>query len=139
MAKTFTAPFAQTVNNSNIVLTTATGGITSDTVTNLGLIFTAGAEGSLVTTITAIPRATIAATVVYLFIASDGTGAVARLLDSILLPAQTLSTSSAVNLSTFTNYTEDYPLRLKANDRIYAAISVTAASGIVITARGMDY
>jgi hypothetical protein len=137
MAKTFTAPFAQTVNNSNCVLTTLTGGITTDSVTNSALLYTAGAEGSLVTSISAIPRATVTATVIYLFITTDGT--TLRLLDTILLPAQTLSTTAAVTLSSFTNYTEDYPLRLKANEKLYAAISVSLSSGIVVEARGMDY
>lgn len=138
MAKIYTAPFAQTVNNSNCVLTTLTGGITNDTPTNAGLVFTAGAEGSLVTSITAIPRATVTATVLYLFISSDA-GTTMRLIDSILIPAQTLSTTAAVTLSSFTNYTEDYPLRLKANERLYVAISVSLASGVVVEARGMDY
>jgi hypothetical protein len=138
MTKIYTAPFAQTVNNSNCVLTTLTGGITGDAPTNAGLVFTAGAEGSLVTAISAIPRATVTATVLYLFISSDA-GTTMRLIDSILIPAQTLSTTAAVTLSTFTYYTEDYPLRLKANERLYVAISVSLASGIVVEARGMDY
>lgn len=138
MAKTFTAPFAQTVNNSNIVLTTATTGITTDSVANVGLLFTAGTEGALVTSITAIPRATVTATVIYLFVSSDN-GTTSRLIDSILMPAQTLSTTTAVTQSVFTNFTEDYPLRLKANERLYVAISVALTNGIVIAARGMDY
>jgi hypothetical protein len=138
MAKTFTAPFAQTVNNSNLVLTTATTGITTDSVANVALLYTAGTEGSLVTSITAIPRATVTATVIYLFVSSDN-GTTSRLIDSILMPAQTLSTTTAVAQSVFTNYTEDYPLRLKANERLYAAISVALTNGIVIAARGMDY
>lgn len=144
MAKTFTAPFAQTVNNSNVLIPTTAVALTgansllTDTPTNTVLLYTAGAEGSLVTSITTMPRVTITATVIYLFIASDAS--TIRLIDSILMPAQTLSTTSAVLLSSFTNYTEDYPLRLKANEKLYVGTSVAPAAGqIVVAARGMDY
>lgn len=139
MAKTFTAPFAQTVNNSNVALKDAVAGgtlITGDSVPNIVLLFTAGTEGSLVTSITAIPRGNVSATLIYLFLSSDN-GTSSRLIDSILIPTQTLSTTIAITPFSFTNYTEDYPLRLKANERIYAALSVS--NNIVVSARGMDY
>lgn len=138
MAKTYTAPMAQTINNSNAVLTTLTSGITTDTPTNSVLLFTAGAEGSVVTAIEAMPRATVTATNIYLFSSTDG-GTTLRLIDCVLMTAQTLSTTTAVTQTVFTNYTEDYPLRLKANERLYVAASVSLASGIVVEARGMDY
>jgi len=138
MAKTFTAPFAQTINNSNAVLTTLTGGITTDSPTNSVLLFTAGAEGSVVSAIEAMPRATVTATNIYLFSSTDG-GTTLRLIDCMLIAAQTLSITAAVTQTVFTSYTEDYPLRLKANERLYVAASVSLASGIVVEARGMDY
>ena len=138
MAKTFTAPFAQTINNSSAVLTTLTGGITTDTVTNSVLLFTAGLEGSIVSVIEAMPRSTVTATNIYLFSSIDS-GTTLRLIDCALMPAQTLSTTAAVTQTIFPSYTEDYPLRLKANERLYVACSVTLASGIVVEARGMDY
>jgi hypothetical protein len=138
MAKTFTAPFAQTVNTSNCVVTTANGGITTDTVTNTVLLFTAGTEGSIISAITAMPRATVAATSLYLFTSADN-GTTLRLIDSVLMPAQTLGAALEVTKTSFYSITEDYPLRLEANEKLYASIGVTLASGIVFYARGMDY
>jgi len=138
MAKIYTAPMAQTINNSTAVLTTATGGITTDAPTNSVLLFTAGTEGSIVTTIEALPRASITTTAIYLFSSQDS-GVTLRLIDSILIPAYTYSTINTVPQTVFTNYSEDYPLRLKANERLYVACSVTLASGIVVEARGVDY
>jgi hypothetical protein len=138
MAKTYTAPMAQTINNSTAVLTTATGGITTDSPTNALLLFTAGAEGSIVTAIGALPRASITATALYLF-SSEDSGTTLRLIDSVLIPAYTYATTTAVPQTVFTNYSEDYPLRLSANERLYVATSVTLASGIVVEARGVDY
>lgn len=138
MAKVFTAPMAQTINNSNCVLTTLTSGITTDTPTNSVLLFTAGSEGSVVTALEAIPRATVTAANIYLFSSTDS-GTTLRLIDCVLMAAQTLSTTAAVTQTVFTNYTEDYPLRLAANERLYVAASVSLASGIVVEARGMDY
>jgi hypothetical protein len=85
-----------------------------------------------------MPRATVTATNVYLFSSIDS-GTTLRLIDCVLMPAQTLSTTAAVTQTVFTNYTEDYPLRLKANECLYVAASVSLASGIVVEARGMDY
>ena len=137
MAKTYTAPFAQTINNSNCVLTTA-GAVNSDTPTNTVLLYTAGAEGSIITTIEAMPRATVTATAIYLFSSTDG-GTTQRLIDCVLMVAYTFALTTATPSTIFTNYTEDYPLRLKAGERLYVSTGVSLASGIVVEARGMDY
>ena len=137
MAKTYTAPFAQTINNSNCVLTTA-GAVNSDIPTNTVLLYTAGADGSIITTIEAMPRATVTATAIYLFSSTDG-GTTQRLIDCVLMVAYTFALTTATPSTIFTNYTEDYPLRLKAGERLYVSTGVSLASGIVVEARGMDY
>jgi hypothetical protein len=143
MAKTFTSPFAQTINNGTAVTTlavalAAAGSMATDTVTpaNVSLLLTAGAEGSLVTSISMMPRMTITACNMLLFTSLDGTSF--RLIDSVLLPASTLSATAALNKIPFP-YTEDQPLRLKANERLYVGCTVAFASGIVSMARALDY
>jgi hypothetical protein len=137
MAKTFTAPFAQTVNNNNCVLTVA-GAITTDAPTNTALLFTAGAEGSIITYLAAYPRATNTALSIYLFSSIDG-GVTKRLIDSVLMSAYTYATATAVPTTQFVKWTEDYPLRLEAGEQLYASTSVALASGIVVAALGMDF
>lgn len=137
MAKTFTAPFVQAVNNSNCNITAATSAVSTDSVSTAVLLFTAGLEGSAITSITAIPRATVTATALYLFTTTGTDTTTLKLIDSITMPAQTLSTTAGISISTFTNYTEDYPLRLKAGEKLYVATGV--AANIQVYARGMDY
>ena len=137
MTKIYTAPFAQTVNNGTAVCTTA-GAITTDAPTNTLLLYTAGAEGSLVTNITALPRATVTATALYLFSSVDS-GTTMRLIDSVLMSAYTFALTTATPTTTFAVASEDYPLRLKANERLYVSAGVSLASGIVVEARGIDY
>jgi len=137
MAKTFTAPFVQAVNNSNCNITAATSAVSTDSVSTAVLLFTAGLEGSAITSITAIPRATVTATALYLFTTTGTDTTTLKLIDSISMPAQTLNTTASVSISTFTNYTEDYPLRLKAGEKLYVATGV--AANIQVYARGMDY
>ena len=137
MAKTYTAPFAQTINNSNCVLTTA-GTVNSDIPTNTVLLYTAGADGSIITTIEAMPRATVTATAIYLFSSTDG-GTTQRLIDCVLMAAYTFALTTQIPQTVFTNYSEDYPLRLKAGERLYVSTGVSLASGIVVEARGMDF
>jgi hypothetical protein len=137
MAKTFTAPFVQAVNNSNCNITAATSAVSGDSVSTAVLLFTAGLEGSAITSITAIPRATVTATALYLFTTTGSDTTALKLIDSITMPAQTLSTTAGITISTFTNYTEDYPLRLKATEKLYVATGV--AANIQVYARGMDY
>jgi hypothetical protein len=137
MTKTFTAPFSQTINNSNCVITTA-GTNNTDSPTNSVLLYTAGPEGSLLTTIQALYRGTNVATSLYLFVSTDG-GVTQRLIDSVAAIAYTYSTTTVNPLVTFPTATEDYPLRLAPNAKLYVNTAVTVASGFVVTAHGVDY
>jgi len=70
MTKTFTAPFAQTPKTGSAVATLASV-VTTDAPTNTVLIGTAGADGAILTKLTAIPRATVTASGLYLFISQN--------------------------------------------------------------------
>lgn len=138
MTKIYTTPFAQTIFNSTAVLTAAVANLATDAPTNTLLLCQAGVEGAVVTAIEGMPRATVTATALYLFSSLDG-GVTKRLFDSVLMPAYTYSTTTAIPQTVFPNYSEDSPLRLGSGEQIYVGASVALASGIVVEARRVDY
>ena len=138
MAKTFTAPFAQTPKTATAIVTTAAGSITGDAPTGTVLLMTAGTDGALVTNISAIPRATVTASSLLLYISKDS-GTTQRLIDSELMNAYTMATTTQVPKTTFTRISESTPLRLEASDRLYVANQVALASGVVFKAEYTDF
>ena len=139
MAKTFTAPFAQTPKTLAVAVTTALGGLTTSTVTGASLVATAGADGAVVTKMTAMPRSTVAATALDLFIVKAGAPTVYLLIDSELMAAYTSATTTATPETTFGNISLDTPLRLEAGDKLYVGTEVALAAGIVFYAEWMDF
>lgn len=138
MAKTFTAPFAQTPKTATAVVTAATTSITTDAPTGTVLLGTAGADGAVVTRLMAIPRATVTASSLVLFLSKDG-GVTQRLIDSELMAAHTVAATTAIPETNFGNISDSSPLRLEAGDRLYVGSQVALASGIVFKAEWMDY
>ena len=138
MAKTFTAPFAQTPKNTTAVVTAAAGTITGDAPTGTVLLCTAGADGAILTRLSAIPRATVTASSLLLYTSSDS-GTTKRLIDSVLMPAQTVATTTAITSTSFATYTETAPLRLAAGESLYVGSQVALASGIVFKAEYTDF
>jgi hypothetical protein len=137
MAKIFTAPFAQTPQTATAVATAAAA-ITNDTPTNTVELLTAGADGAILTRLTAIPRATVTASSLVLFISND-TGTTKRLIDSELMAAYTMATTTAVPETAFSNYSETTPLRLAAGDKLYVGSQVALAGGIVFRAEFTNF
>lgn len=138
MAKTFTAPFAQDPNALQAVVTTACSGINSTTPTNTSLIATAGVNGALLTSLTAIPRGTVTASSLLVFSSLDG-GVTKNLKSSFLMPAQTVSTTAAITGTDSGICSEDNPIRLKAGEQLYVASQVAQAAGIVFESRWTDF
>lgn len=136
MAKTFTAPFAQTPKTAAVVVTAAAT-VDSDTPANTVELLTAGADGAILTKLTAIPRATATASSLVLFLSKDG-GTTKRLFDSKLMAAYTSAATTAVPVTAF-DYSETAPLRLEAGDQIYVGSQVALASGIVFKAEWTDF
>ena len=137
MAKTFTAPFAQTPKTATAV-TTAAATVTDDNPSNTVLLLTAGSEGAILTRLMAIPRATVTASSLCLWVSSDG-GTTKRLIDSALMSAATVNTTTAVTTTTFSTYTESTPLRLAASDKLYVGNQVALAGGVVFRAEYTDF
>lgn len=135
--KTFTAPFAQTPKTATAVCTAAAT-ITNDTPTNTVELLTAGADGAILTRLTAIPRATVTASSLVLFISNDA-GTTKRMIDSALMAAFTVATTTAVAVTSFSTYSETTPLRLAAGDKLYVGSQVALAGGIVFRAEYTDF
>lgn len=138
MAKTNTAPFPQTPQIKTAITAAAAVIGSADAPTNTVLLCTAGVDGAVVTNLSAMPRATVAATGLYLFTSNDS-GTTKRLIDSELMPAYTLNASSAIPETLFARYSEVTPLRLAANEQLYVGSGVALAAGIVYKAEFTDY
>lgn len=119
------------------VVTAAVVGLGTDAPTGLVLLSQAGAKGAIVKRIWAIPRASVTASCLLLFISHDQ-GATYRLIDSETMPLQNLNTTTAIAETPFGNYTASDPLILGPNDRLYAGSQVAAAGGIIFKADRFD-
>lgn len=137
MAKVFTAPFAQTPKTASAVATTAVTGYDGDSPTNTASLLTAGTEGALLTRLTAIPRATVTASCLGLWISADG-GTTKRLVATALMAAHTVATTTQIPTTAF-GYSEDYPLRLEAGDTLYVGTLVSLTGGIVFNAEYTEF
>lgn len=135
--KTFTAPFAQTPKTATAVATGAAT-VADDAPANTVLLMTAGADGCIVTKLTAVPRATVTASSLCLWISKDS-GTTKRLIDSELMSAHTVATTTAIPETSFINISESSPLRLEAGDQLYVGSQVALAGGIVFKAEYTDF
>lgn len=138
MPKTFTAPFAQTPKTATAIVTGATSSLTTDAPTNTVELLNAGPDGAILTKLSAIPRSTITASSLVLFISKDA-GTTKRLVDSALMEAATVNTTTAIPVTAFERYSETTPLRLEAGDKLYVGSQVAATDGIVFNAEYTDY
>jgi len=138
MSKTPTAVFAQTPHTASAVATAALGSITTDTPTGAVLLMTAGPDGSVVTRLSAMPRASVTASSLVLFISNDN-GVTMRVKDSQLMLAQTVDTSHAIAQTLFPTYADGTPLRLGAGDKLYVGSQVALAAGIVFAVEYTDF
>ena len=139
MAKTYTAPFAQTPRTLAVAVTGALGGLTTNTVTGASLLATAGADGALITKMTAMPRGTVTATSLQVFIVKASAPTVYLPIDSELMSAYTASPTTATPETVFRNIGLESPLRLEAGDKIFVGAEVALAAGVVFYAEWMDY
>ncbi len=139
MAGTNTGVFPQAFAHDACILTAAK--TTYSDGTNAVLLSTAGANGSEYPHIAMIPRATVTATQGQLY-GYDGTNY--YLLGTCLIPAATVNQTTAINPTTFLHIdggtiSEANPLRLQSGWKLYAAIGVALAGGVVCNAQRKDY
>lgn len=138
MAKTFTAPFAQTPKTATAVVTAAQASLDGNSPTNTVLLLTAGSDGALLTRLSAIPRATVTASSLRLWLSKDE-GTTKHLIDSVLMAAHTVATTTAIPVTAFARYSEDAPLRLEASAQLYVGSAVALSGGIVFEAEYTDF
>jgi hypothetical protein len=110
---------------------------------NAVLLFTAGANGSVIYRLTALPRGTVTATQLQLYRSPDGV--IMNLIRLGLMPAYAMAqtTIPAFGTAPFADvvdfgYSESVPLRIKAGVQLWAGIGVALAAGIVFDAQGED-
>lgn len=129
--------FPATPKYANAVATVATTTMDgSGTVVDL---LTAGASGSLVTDLKALPLGTITATVARLYIKKPGDTNYS-LLDMKLMAAYTLSQTVLPVAQTFVDKSNpDAALRLPAGAKLGVSIGVAQAAGVGFNAEYMDY
>ena len=135
---TFNAPFAQKFKSNTAVVTAALTGIGTSTVVGAQLLATGGDNGSLLVKLTAIPRATITAASLVLFVVKAGAPTVYQLIDSELMAGYTLAATTAIPETVFANVTWATPLVLGAGDMLYVGSQVALAAGIVFYAEQAD-
>lgn len=135
---TMTAPFAQKFKSNSAVVTAALGGIGTSTVTGAQLVATGGANGSFILKLTAIPRATVTAASLVLFLVKAGAPTVYQLIDSELMAAYVLAATTAIPETVFSNISWAAPLVLDAGDMLYVGSQVALAAGIVFYAEQAD-
>ncbi|MFI8643894.1 hypothetical protein ACIGJK_03695 [Pseudomonas iridis] len=139
MAKTFTAPFAQSPKTLSALVTAALGGLGTTTVTGAVLVTTAGADGAVLSKLTAMPRTSTTATGLMLFLVKASAPTLYQPVDSALMNAYTTSTTTLTPLTIFEKITRDTPIVLEAGDKLYVGAQVAIATGIVFYAEWMDY
>lgn len=126
----------QGVRTAYAVADTASTDIDDAPTTTVSLL-TAGSNGSRVVKLTAIPRATVTASRLDLWLSKDG-GTTKRLIDTALMSAHTVANTTKIPTTDF-GYSEESPLILGASDVLYVSTSVALAGGIVFYAAAQDY
>ena len=125
----------QTPKTGHAVTTTANTTYT-DAPTNTQLLLDATAAGR-VTRISAMPRATVTATMLQLYLSKDG-GVTKRLINSKLMSAHTIQATTAIPATDF-GYSDLNPMLLEAGDSLYVAQAVTLADGVCWDAEWAAY
>ena len=137
MANTFTAPFVQNYRTKAAVVTAAIPVTQATVTTGMLALVTAGVNGSVVTRLAAVPRATVTASGLMLWLKKPS-DVVPYLIDSELMAAYTQAATTAIPETVFTNINDETPIRLEAGDILYVGSEVALAAGIVFKAEWGD-
>lgn len=128
--------FAQAGRTVTAVATAAK--TTYNDAANAVLLCTAHATaGSLLKALSVMPRATVTASKLQLYISFDS-GVTLWLISSALMAAHTLDAVTATSITTFGDISEGTPIRLPAGSSLYVGISVGLAAGVVFAGQLED-
>ena len=125
----------QTPQSASVALA-ATANTNLITPANTTLLLTAGASGGRLTRLEALANATQAASQAQFYRSVDG-GTTKTLLRAKAFAAYTLTTTSEIPVTDF-GYSDDNPLILAANEKVYAG-SAVAVTGMIARAEWADY
>lgn len=139
MANTFTAPFVQKFKTTTAIATAALGGLGTSAVTGAVELAVGGPNGSVVTRVTAMPRATATASSLVLFIVKAGAPNAYIMIDSELMTAYTQAATTATPKTVFEDVTADTYIQLDQGDKLYAGSEVALAAGITFSAAVGDF
>jgi len=127
----------QTLKSSQINLPSgATNSTYMTNPANSVLLLTAGVNGGRLTKLQAIPCATVTANQVQMFRDNGTAGASKFFADSALMAAYTMAQNTEAPTTDF-GYSDDNPLILQPNERVYMAQGQSASINIV--AEWADY
>jgi hypothetical protein len=138
MAAVHEPVFAQKYKTNTAVVTAALTGIGTDSPTGMQQIAVGGTNGSLVSLLSAMPRATVALSSLVLYIVKASAPTVYRLIDSEVMAAYTLAATTAIPETNFGNISVTTPRRLETGDILYVGSQVALAAGIVFYAEVND-
>ena len=147
MTKTFTAAFAQTPKTNSVMLTAAvalTGANSladpASAVNNTSLLYTAPAEGAIVTDLRFVPRATTTLMGGMFFIRHSAKPSTERHYQGcVVIPANTVSVSSPPVSYVISNISETTPLRLGAGDEVHVGLTVANTGGITAAIQATEF
>lgn len=103
---------------------------------NAVLLMTAGANGSILYKLTAIPRMTVTVCQLQLYRSPDG-GVTLNFVNSALMAAYVMAQTTQAPQTDF-GYTEAAGLRLAVGDSLYVATGVAFATGVMFDATAED-
>ena len=98
----------------------------------------AGANGSLLKALSAMPRATVTATMLQLYRSADN-GTTLELIDSAQMTAHTVAVTTAIPKTVFGAISEDSPIRLAPGASLWVGAAVALAAGIVFAGQVEDF
>lgn len=136
MAKTNVPVWTQGGRTVTAVVTAAK--TTYNDATNVVKLGDAGPEGSLLKLLSAMPRATATASNLQLY-RSKNAGVTLELIDSALMAAHTVATTTAIPKTKFADIADTTPIRLEAGESLYVASSVALAGGIMFNGQVEDF
>lgn len=124
----------QAVKSASAICTAAK--TTYNDSTNAVKLLTAGASGSVLYGLRAVPRATVTATQLQLYRSPDN-GVTMFLVNSALMAAYTMASTTAAPVTDL-GYSETAPLRLASTDTLWVGAAVALAGGISFDAQYED-
>lgn len=145
---TETGSFATTTKRTTAVLTTASADLdnpaTAANTVEVVSISPPEVGGSLIPSLTAMVRATLATAAGLHLFSSLNAGVDKELVSSVVLPAHVVATGTLIPVTSFTHpdetpITEDAPYRLAKGETLYVSSDTALAGGIAVKCTQVDF